>query len=186
MKNDLVKASDARVNTKVEKTDFTVNNSADFQRLRQIWTELPRTPKVLSASDEGDVLLSAGGQVIREMLGGEESAGALQVCYVTLEPGPGAGDHHQPNEDELWFCVEGEWEWTVGEKTIRAGKGAFAYIPRNTTHRFRNVGTTTAVMFTLNTPAGHERGFRRVGESLNTPGVNVREILEAHDIVFHT
>ena len=184
MKTDIVQASDALVNSDVERLEFEVNSTADFQALRQKWTERQRIPKLVASPETGDVLLS-GPQVIREKLSGDESAGALQVCYVTLEPGPGAPAHHQPTEDELWFAVDGEWEWTVGAQTIQASKGAFAYIPRNTTHTFRNVGTTTATMFTLNTPAGHERGFRKAGELRKIPGADVRGMLKDYGIIFH-
>jgi quercetin dioxygenase-like cupin family protein len=185
MKTDAVTQSDARVNTQVERLDFPIGSIGDFENLRHAWTALPRIPKIVPGPDDAEVILSNGRQVIREMLTGDESAGALQVCFVTLEPGPGAPDHHQPTEDEMWFCIDGDWEWTVGEKTQRVGAGAFAYIPRNTTHRFRNVGTTAARMFTLNTPAGHERGFRRAGESVGDPNIDVRGILAAHGIIFH-
>lgn len=183
MKPEAVRENDALVNAPVKPLELEVRSSDDFQRLRREWTERPRIPKLVEAAD-GEVLLD-GAQMIRCLLSGDESAGSAQVSYITLEPGPGAIDHHQPREDELWFAVEGDWEWTVGEKTMRVGKGAFAYIPRNTTHRFANVGTTTAAMFTLNTPAGHERGFRKVGQHESAPIPEKLAILAAHDFVFH-
>ncbi|BCW91002.1 hypothetical protein sos41_41790 [Alphaproteobacteria bacterium SO-S41] len=184
MQTDEVRASDARVNVAAVPLVREIRTTDDYQALREAWTALPRLPRLLGAG-EGAVILADGRQVIRAVLTGDESAGALQVSYVTLEPGPGAPPHHQPREDELWFALDGEWEWTVGETTMRVGKGAFAYIPRNTTHRFANVGTTTAAMFTLNTPAGHERGFRKAGENPDMSIAERRAVLAAHDFVFH-
>ena len=36
--------------------------------------------------------------------------------------------------------------------------------PRGTTHAFANVGDSTAIMLTVNAPAGHERGFQGVNK----------------------
>ena len=79
------------------------------------------------------------------------------VAYVVMEPGASAvPDHHQPFEDELWFAVQGEWEWKVGTETRRVGPGAFAYAPRGQRMRSPMSGDSTAIMLTVNAPAGHE------------------------------
>ena len=67
------------------------------------------------------------------------------------------------------------------------GARAFAYAPRDTTHTFANVGDTTAIMLTVNTPAGHERGFQGVNK-LNSEGASVDALQKHfanHDFLFH-
>lgn len=46
----------------------------------------------------------------------------------------------------------------------------FVYVPRNTRHRFKNIGNHTAHMLFVFTPAGPERAFDVVGEPAR-PGV---------------
>ncbi len=100
-----------------------------------------------------------GEQNIRLLLSGEESAGRFMVSLITLMPGVGPPRHHQPREDEMFLVVDGEVEITIGNETRRVGKGDFAYAPANTTHAFRAAGDQPAVLFTVNSPGGHERGF---------------------------
>jgi mannose-6-phosphate isomerase-like protein (cupin superfamily) len=183
--------SDALVNSAVDDVPFDVNSNGDYQALRHRWTSLPRIPKFLDGAEvaASPLILSLAGQSIRLLLKGEESAGSLMVAHVTMEPGAmGAPDHHQPSEDELWFAVQGEWEWKIGNETRRVGPGAFAYAPRNTTHAFSNVGKTSATMFTINTPAGHERGFKMINKltQSNSSGAELQQTLGHHDFVFHS
>jgi quercetin dioxygenase-like cupin family protein len=131
--------------------------------------------------------IEAGLQHIRMMLSGDESAGGIQVCYDLLEPGVVVPPHYQPYEDELFFVVDGEIEVTVGDETKVLRKGGFGYAPRNTTHAFRNATDKPASMFTLNTPAGHERGFQ-AAERILKRGGSLTEImaeLGKHDFIFH-
>ena len=182
-----VNAPDATVNTPVDDVDFDVDSSAAYQELRQLWTAMPRVPRLMDATT-APVILSGGGQTIRLLLKGEESAGSLMVAYVSMEPGAGAvPDHHQPFEDELWFAIQGDWEWKIGTETMRVGPGGFAYAPRGTTHTFANLGDTTAIMLTINTPAGHERGFEGLSK-LTSDGASADALAQHfanHDFVFH-
>ena len=179
--------NDSLVNEPVEDLALSVTTDDDFRQLRERWKSSRRIPKLVDGST-CPVILRSGGQTIRSLLKGEESSGELSVCYVAAEPGTGAPDHHQPQEDEFWFAVEGNWEWKIGTKTMLMSSGGFAYAPRNTTHAFRNVGTTRAVMFTVNTPAGHERAFQAVSKMIGAQ-VSPRGIEDEfakHDFVFHT
>jgi mannose-6-phosphate isomerase-like protein (cupin superfamily) len=179
--------TDDMVNRPVTDVEFPVHSSEDYQALRRHWAAMPRIPKLVEPG-ECPVILRNSGQEIRSLLRGEESAGSLMAALVTLAAGDaGAANHHQPLEDELWFSLQGEWEWTIGSVTRRVGPGAFAYAPRNTCHAFRNIGDTPAMMFTINTPAGHERGFQAAGKLLaeKAPMAEVQKAFEDHDFIFH-
>jgi mannose-6-phosphate isomerase-like protein (cupin superfamily) len=178
--------SDARVNQPTPQIDYEIRSADDFRKLRDLWETLPRIPKLIQA-DEAPVISRSANQTVRLALSSEESAGAVQVCHVVLQPGLGAPIHHQPQEDELWFAVEGEVVWTVGNLTRTVRKGGFAYVPRNTTHAFENAGSEPAVMFALNIPGGHERGFM-AGAAMRAAGCptdDVRAALKDYDFIFH-
>jgi mannose-6-phosphate isomerase-like protein (cupin superfamily) len=50
--------------------------------------------------------------------------------------------HAHTREDEVWFVLEGEIAFTLGEQTRQIGPGSFAYIPRGIPHTFQVVSTS--------------------------------------------
>jgi quercetin dioxygenase-like cupin family protein len=67
------------------------------------------------------------------------------------------------NVDETFQVLEGEYEFTVDGKTIRAQNGATVFAPRGLPHSFRNVGQTTGHLIVILTPACFEQFFEEVG-----------------------
>jgi quercetin dioxygenase-like cupin family protein len=177
---------DERTGEKVEKTIFAINSSEDFARLRGLWSQMPMIPKIARVEESPTVRFP--GSTIRVLLNGEESGGSVSVFYQEVEPGFGAPPHHQPNEEEHFFILEGEMEMTIGNQTIHATPGTFAFAPRNATHAFKNNGEKVCRFITWNSPGGHERMFeagqRMAQEQIGDPEVR-RKILAAHDTIFH-
>lgn len=71
--------------------------------------------------------------------------------------------HAHSREDEIWYVLEGEIAFTVGNETRAAGPGSFVYIPRNVPHTFR-IQSETARWFGIGTPAGLDEWFFETGE----------------------
>jgi mannose-6-phosphate isomerase-like protein (cupin superfamily) len=71
--------------------------------------------------------------------------------------------HSHSREDEVWYVLEGKITFTIGDQTLEAGPGSFAYIPRNTPHTF-HIRSETARWFGFGTPAGLDRWFFETGE----------------------
>src|SRR5919205_801567 len=69
-----------------------------------------------------------------------ETGGAYTVIENVSLPGNGPPPHLHENEDESMYVIDGEFEILVGAKTIRAGPGAFAFVPKRTIHRFQCIG----------------------------------------------
>jgi mannose-6-phosphate isomerase-like protein (cupin superfamily) len=67
-------------------------------------------------------------------------------------------------EDELFFLYEGSIEFNAAEKTHVVSAGEAIFVPKGTTHRYRNVGEGNALTYTIYTPAGMEGWFRKVFE----------------------
>ncbi len=57
------------VNTQVDDVEFDVDSSAAYQELRQLWTMMPRVPKLIDATT-APVVLAHGGQTIHLALKG--------------------------------------------------------------------------------------------------------------------
>ena len=71
--------------------------------------------------------------------------------------------HAHSHEDELWYILEGEIAFTIGDKTLTGGPGTVAYIPKNVPHTFQVI-SPTARWFGLGTPAGLDQWFFETGE----------------------
>lgn len=177
---------DERTGEKVERTNFVINSREDFARLRGLWSQMPKIPRVTRVEDSPAVKFP--GSTIRVLLNGEESGGSVSVFYQEVEPGFGAPPHHQPNEEEHFFILEGEMEMTIGNQTIHATPGTFAFAPRNATHAFKNKSDRMCRFLNWNSPAGHERMFEAgqlmAQKGLGNPKLR-RKILAAHDTIFH-
>lgn len=115
------------------------------------------------APREGEALWVAGELVTLKVVG-EDTDGTFTLAEEVSSPGGGPPPHIHHREDETFCVLEGEYEFLVGERTIRVGAGSVIYGPRNIPHTFKNVGVATARMLVFVTPAGLEKFFEEVGE----------------------
>jgi mannose-6-phosphate isomerase-like protein (cupin superfamily) len=94
---------------------------------------------------------------------GEDTNGAYMLLEVSVSPQAGPPPHIHHREDEFYYVLEGELEILDGDRTFIASAGSYVYIPRETLHRFKNVGEAPARMLVFFTPAGMEGFFLEVG-----------------------
>lgn len=95
----------------------------------------------------------------------EDTGGLVAVFEDTLAPRTaGPPLHAHSREDEALYVVEGEVLLQLGDSCHRLPAGAFAWIPRGTTHTFANGGEGPARLFGFATPAGIEGLFVEQGE----------------------
>lgn len=64
----------------------------------------------------------------------------MLVGIDCLEPGQAQPPHHHHGRDKMYFVVEGEGEFSVGEETRRLGPGGLAWAPAGVSHGVRNTG----------------------------------------------
>ena len=115
------------------------------------------------APGEGKALWVAGDLVTLKVVG-EDTDGAFLLGEELSPPGGGPPPHIHHREDEMFCVLDGEYEFLVGERTIRAGAGSVVYVPSNVPHTFKNVGTTPARMLAFVMPAVFEGFLEEVGE----------------------
>ncbi len=114
---------------------------------------------------EGRAVWVLGGQLLTYKVTAEQTGGAYSLFEGTVPPGGGAPAHIHHREDESFYVVEGEFEFTRDGETIRAGAGSLVYVPRGILHAFENVGENTGTLLLSQTPGGlHELFFEEVGE----------------------
>lgn len=66
--------------------------------------------------------------------------------------------HHR--HDELFFVLDGEHVFTVGDRTFEAAPGDLVFGPRGVPHAQRRVVARTGRILTMFTPSGFEGFFR--------------------------
>ena len=86
---------------------------------------------------------------------GANTDGQLTIVQMTEPPGAEAPLHVHHREDEGFYVLEGEVTLYVGDETIEAGAGDFAWGPRDIPHRY-TVGPNGCRMLFICTPAGFE------------------------------
>jgi len=85
---------------------------------------------------------------------------AVVESYDLTGGGPPPHIHHR--EDETFQVLEGEYEWTVGEQTFVARKGATIFAPRGIAHTYRYLGQTPGRLMCVITPSGFEEFFEEI------------------------
>lgn len=70
--------------------------------------------------------------------------------------------HMHEREDELFYVVEGEHEFRVGNDRFRAGPGVVVFAPRTVPHAHRRLVPRTGRFLTMCSPAGFEGFFREL------------------------
>ena len=97
---------------------------------------------------------------------GAESGASMFALDCLVGPGGGPPPHRHLAEDELFFLYEGSIELNAAGKTYVVSAGEAIFVPKGTTHSYRNVGEGNALMYTIYTPAGMEGWFREVFERI--------------------
>ncbi|MDG3004474.1 cupin domain-containing protein [Paludisphaera mucosa] len=100
---------------------------------------------------------------------GAETAGACFIFEAYVPSGNGSPPHVHHREDELFYVVEGEFEFTVAGATMRLTAGGSLLGRRDVPHRFRNVGPDAGKLIIAVTPAGLDDYFMEVGAKLEGP-----------------
>jgi mannose-6-phosphate isomerase-like protein (cupin superfamily) len=70
--------------------------------------------------------------------------------------------HVHKHEDELFYVLEGEHVFQVGDEEFRVGPGGLVFAPRGVPHAQRRVVPRTGRTLVLTSPAGLEGFFREL------------------------
>ena len=91
----------------------------------------------------------------------EDTDGKISALELILEAeGPPPHIHHA--EDEMFYVLEGEVDFQIGETSVRAAAGSFLLAPRDVAHSFKMVEDQPARILVMFSPAGIEKLFVEV------------------------
>ena len=106
-----------------------------------------------------------GNRVVTTRVAAERTGWAYSLFEVEVGVGGAEGPHVQHREDESFYLLEGEYEFLVEGRTLRAGAGSLIYVPRGNLHAHRNVAEGVGRMLVSQTPGGsHERFLEEISE----------------------
>lgn len=94
----------------------------------------------------------------------EDTGGAFAIWETMSPPESGPPPHLHHRENEIFYILDGELKFLIGDETIRGVPGTLLRIPKGTMHTFKNVGTTPARFLVTVVPGGFEKFFLEVGE----------------------
>jgi quercetin dioxygenase-like cupin family protein len=103
------------------------------------------------------------GDLYRIKCDGNDTSGAFALIEAIVPPGSGPPPHIHSREDEAFYVLDGEIQFSVEDSSFTATTGAWVTLARHSLHYFKNTGTTPARMLIMVTPAGLENFFRAVG-----------------------
>jgi mannose-6-phosphate isomerase-like protein (cupin superfamily) len=94
---------------------------------------------------------------------GRDTNGTVAVVESHDVPGGGPPPHIHRREDEVFQILEGDYEWTVGDRQFLARPGTTIFAPRGVPHTYRYAGTGTGKLMCVITPSGFKGFFEEIG-----------------------
>jgi mannose-6-phosphate isomerase-like protein (cupin superfamily) len=89
--------------------------------------------------------------------------GRFTLAQTITVPGGGPPPHLHHNEDEVFYIVDGNFEFLVGQTLVPAPPGSLIFAPRNLTHQFRNLGPGRGTFICWVQPARFESFIGELG-----------------------
>ena len=93
---------------------------------------------------------------------GEKTGGSYCLIEQRLRKGPLAAPRQHADSDEVYYVLDGELSFLLGNRIERASKGSLVFIPRGFVHGVR-VDSAEAHCLNLHTPSGFEKFVELVG-----------------------
>jgi mannose-6-phosphate isomerase-like protein (cupin superfamily) len=101
----------------------------------------------------------------------QSTGGAFGLVESWIAPGFSPPLHVHHREDESFWILDGEVSMRCGDRTFRARRGSFVFLPRGVPHTFVVEGDAPARMLTLLTPGGGEGLFVEAGRRAENDGL---------------
>ncbi len=103
---------------------------------------------------EGTRIPLPGATMVFKALSGR-AAGDYCVGKFTAEAGfAGPRPHVHQRHEELFYVLDGEFDFFLGDRSVRLGRGAFIQVPPGVVHDFRNPGVRPARWLGIASPGG--------------------------------
>jgi quercetin dioxygenase-like cupin family protein len=99
-------------------------------------TTIERTELGYGLNEEEGEAFWLFGLLVTIKLSAEENVGQYSLIDAEVPPGLGSPWHVHPDEDEWFYCRDGEFTIYVGDERLTLTAGGFAFGPRGVPHTF--------------------------------------------------
>jgi len=99
----------------------------------------------------------------------EDTDGAFTLFEVTAAPQSPQLPHMHHREDEIYYVLEGQFEFVDDGRTFTAGVGSMVYLAKDRFHSHRNPGDLPAKALVFFRPAGIEKFIAEAGKPAERP-----------------
>jgi mannose-6-phosphate isomerase-like protein (cupin superfamily) len=113
----------------------------------------------------------------KEQTGGQ--FGAIILGDTKGGGGPGPAIVHT-NETEIWYVLEGTFEFHVGAKVFEGGPGTFVAVDAGQPHGF--ITKSAGKLLTIFSPGGYEHFFMDWEKQNLTPGPDLGKLEESYGV----
>lgn len=106
----------------------------------------------------------------------------LSLLEGVVDPGEEVKPHLHRAQSDSFYVLEGELEFQVGGRIVRAAAGSYVLSPPGVVHGFRNASNRPARILNLHAPGGFVE-YRRELLALRAQGIEPDDaFFEAHDV----
>ena len=107
----------------------------------------------------GRSVTGASGDKMVIKVGGEDTAGLAAVFEQVCAPGSGPPIHIHHECAEMFYVLEGEFVFRVGNETVQAPTGTWLFVRAGLQHTYVNSGTNPGRVLFWTTPAARMVGW---------------------------
>ena len=125
-----------------------------------------------------------GTEAITLIATSEQTGGSIGVFEDITPPGDGPPRHVHYGSDELFYVLEGEFLFLVGERQESVSPGTYVFAPRGTVLTYKVIGTQRGRLLSAFIPGGPEGAFEELvklrpeGEEVNQSARRSRTVTQ--------
>lgn len=112
---------------------------------------------VILLPSEGESIRIFGGIDFIVKVSSEQTGGAFTLLYNLNPSGTFLPPHVHGREDETFYILQGQYEFTIEGQLLSAGPGATVFAPRGIPHSYKVVSDDPGIALVLATPGGFEK-----------------------------
>src|SRR5690554_182244 len=140
------------------------------------------TPNLIHLSSEEGTKWDVLGSRITGKILSEDTRGEYAVIITETPPNGGPPKHIHTHEDELFYVIQGNYEFTYSDTLINAKQGDIVHLPKGKPHSFKNIDTIAGITMNTITPGGFESFFADISSLADRNLLGKKQIDSLSDV----